>query len=270
MSVINPKSLSHRVFLKGRARLFRSLQLSGELGYLWAPEVAYPTDLSQAVSFRARGSYSLRGGVAQVPLTVSFSGRVLDGKNDNFDLPGPGPVSNGARRAKNFERTDWGYDLTLTALPWASVALYGTFSQSGDEQDSDYVRTTLARSAGGGSFYIDSIPHYTSDLKSLIIGGTLSDLGGVNLGLSAAMTWAEMMASGASGVGSNIGQLINDANRIKSRILTLDSDFDYSIREGLVAGLGYRYQQFIDDAQLGPLNLDDAVHTIMLRLKLDL
>ncbi len=270
VSVINPKSLSHRVFLKGRARLFRSLQLSGELGYLWAPEVAYPTDLSQAVSFRARGSYSLRGGVAQVPLTVSFSGRVLDGKNDNFDLPGPGPVSNGARRAKNFERTDWGYDLTLTALPWASVALYGTFSQSGDEQDSDYVRTTLARSAGGGNFYIDSIPHYTSDLKSLIVGGTLSDLGGVNLGLSAAMTWAEMMASGASGVGSNIGQLINDANRIKSRILTLDSDFDYSIREGLVAGLGYRYQQFIDDAQLGPLNLDDTVHTIMLRLKLDL
>jgi len=270
VSVINPKSLSHRIFLKGRARLFRSLQLSGELGYLWAPDVGYPTDLSQAVSFRARGSYSLGRRVARFPLTVSFSGRVLDGKNDDFDLPGPGPVSNGARRAKNFERTDWGYDLTLTALPSASVALYGTFSQSGDEQDSDYVRTTLARSAGGGNFYVDSIPHYSSDLKSLIIGGTLSDFGSVDLGLSAAMTWAEMMASGASGVGSNVGQLIDGANRIESRFLTLDSDFDYSIRQGLIAGLGYRYQQFIDTAQLGPLNLDDTVHTVMLRLKVAL
>jgi hypothetical protein len=270
VSVIRPKSLSHRVFLKGRARLFRSLQLSGELGYLWAPEVAYPTDLSEAVSFRARGTYSLLPKVIGVPLTLSFSGRVLDGKNDEFDLPGPGPVSNGARRSKNFERTDWGYDLTLTALPRTALALYGTFSQSGDEQATDYVRTTLARSAGGGAFYVDSIPHYASNLKSVIVGGTLSDVLGADVGLSAAITWAEMMASGAQGVGSNVGQLINDANRIESRILTLNSDFDYTIREGLGAGIGYRYQEFIDDAQLGPLNLDETVHTIMLRLKVAL
>jgi hypothetical protein len=135
------------------------------------------------------------------------------------------------------------------------------------------VRTTLARSAGGGAFYVDSIPHYASDLKSVIVGGTLSDVLGADVGLSAAITWAEMMASGAQGggsVGSNVGQLINDANRIESRILTLNSDFDYTIREGLGAGVGYRYQEFIDDAQLGPLNLDETVHTIMLRLKVAL
>ncbi len=270
VSVIRPKSLSHRVFLKGRARLFRSLQLSGELGYLWAPEVAYPTDLSEAVSFRARGTYSLLPRMIRVPLTFSFSGRVLDGKNDEFDLPGPGPVSNGDRRSKYFERTDWGYDLTLTALPRNALALYGTFSQSGDEQATDYVRTTLARSAGGGAFYVDSIPHYASDLKSVIVGGTLSDVLGADVGLSAAITWADMTVSGTQGVGSNVGQLINDANRIESRILTLNSDFDYTIREGLGAGIGYRYQEFIDDAQLGPLNLDETVHTIMLRLKVAL
>jgi hypothetical protein len=150
------------------------------------------------------------------------------------------------------------------------LALYGTFSQSGDEQATDYVRTTLARSAGGGAFYVDSIPHYASDLKSVIVGGTLSDVLGADVGLSAAITWADMTVSGAQGVGSNVGQLINDANRIESRILTLNSDFDYTIREGLGAGIGYRYQEFIDDAQLGPLNLDETVHTIMLRLKVAL
>jgi len=270
VSVIHPRSSSHRVFLKGRTRLFRSLQLAGELGRLWAPEVAYPNDLSEATSFRGRGSYSLGRRMPGLPLTLSFAGRVVDGKNDDFDLPGPGPVSNGSRRAKNFERTDWGYDITLTALPHALVALYSTFSQSADEQSSDYVRTTLARSAGGGAFYVDSIPHYESDIKSLTVGGNMTNPHGLALGVSAALTWADLWAGGAQGQGSNVGQLINDANRIESRILTLNTDLDYRIRDGLGVGFGYRYQEFIDEAQLGPLDLDETVHTVMLRLKVDL
>ena len=269
VSLIRPESLSHRLFLKGHARFFRSLQVAGELGHLWAPDVAYPTDLSQAVSFRARGTYTLPSKASPFPITISMAARVLDGKNNQFDLPGPGPVSNGARRSKNFERTDWGYDITLTAVPRNSLTAYGTFSQSGDEQASDYVRTTLARSAGGGAFYIDSIPHYESDLKSLLIGAALSDFHGVDLGLSAALTWADMQVSGAAGVGSDIGRLIDDANRIESRILTLNSDLEYRFRDGLGAGIGYRFQQFIDGAQLSLLDLDETVHTISLRLEVD-
>lgn len=269
VSVIHPESLSHRIFLKGHARLFRSLQIAGEIGQLWAPKVAYPTDLSEATSFTARGTYTLDRRLVSFPVTLALAARVLDGKNDKFDLPGPGPVSNGERRAKKFERTDWGYDLTLSLVPQNSWVVYATFSQSGDEQDSDYVRTTLARSAGGGAFYVDSIPHYESDLKSLLVGTRLSDLAGVDVAVSAALTWADMLTRGAAGVGSNVGELINVANRIESRILTLNSDADYRVRENLGVGVGYRFQQFVDDAQVSLLDLDETVHTISLRLTAD-
>jgi hypothetical protein len=265
VSLIHPRSSSHRIFLKGRARLFRGLRVSGELGHLWAPEVAYPNDLSRALSFRARGSYTVS---LPLPVTLSLAGRVVDGENDEFDLPGPGPVTNGARRAKNFEQTDWGYDLTLTVLPSPDISVYSTFTQSGDEQTTDYVRTVLTRPAGGGAFYLDSIPHYTSDLKSLVVGSHFGDLHGADADLSAALTWADMMATGASGVGSNVGGLIGQANRIDSRILTVNADFEHPVRERLSVGLGYRFQQFIDEAQLGPLNLDETVHTVMIRVRL--
>ena len=131
------------------------------------------------------------------------------------------------------------------------------------------MRTTLARSAGGGAFYIDSIPHYESDLKSLRVGGTLSDLHGASLGFSSALTWAKMTTRGAAGVGSNVGGLIGDANRIDSRILTVNADLTTTLREGIGAGFGYRYQQFIDGAQLDPLDLDETIHTVTLKLTAD-
>ena len=267
VSLIHPRSSSHEVYLKGRARLFRSLRVSGELGHLWAPEVAYPNDLSRAVSFRARSSYTLGPRFGPMPITLSLAGRVVDGENDEFDLPGPGPVTNGARRNKNFEKTDWGYDLTLTVLPRTDVSLYTTFTQSGDEQTTDYVRTVLTRPAGGGAFYVDSIPHYSSDLKSLLVGTHFSDLHGADADLSAALTWADMMPTGAAGVGSNVGGLIDQANRIDSRILTVNAALDHPVRERMTLGLGYRFQQFIDEAQLGPLNLDETVHTVMVRIQ---
>jgi len=98
----------------------------------------------------------------------------------------------------------------------------------------------------------------------------VSDLHGLDVGLSAALTWADLQATGEAGVGSDVGRLIDDANRIESRIFTLNTDVDYRFRAGLGFGFGYRYQQFVDEAQLDPLNLDTTVHTVMVRLKVDL
>ena len=91
----------------------------------------------------------------------------------------------------------------------------------------------------------------------------------MDVGVSAALTWADMTTRGAAGVGSNVGELINAANRIESRILTLNSDADYRFRENLGVGVGYRFQQFVDDAQISLLDLDETVHTISLRLTAD-
>ena len=101
------------------------------------------------------------------------------------------------------------------------------------------------------------------------MGTRISDWAGVDVGVSAALTWAEMLTRGAAGVGSNVGELINAANRIESRILTLNSDADYQLRENLGVGVGYRFQQFVDDAQVSLLDLDETVHTISLRFTAD-
>mgnify|MGYP001391560714 CR=1 FL=1 len=83
------------------------------------------------------------------------------------------------------------------------------------------------------------------------------------------MARAGRRADGAADVGSNVGQLINQANRIEDRILTLNSELDYQINDFVAVGVGYRFQQFINGVQLDPIELDETVHTIRAQITVD-
>ncbi len=269
VSLIKPQSLEYDFYMKVRLRLLRSLQLSGELSQMWAPEVAYPNDLSQAIRFRLRSSYSF-GSNLPLPLTLTASGFVRDGKNTEFPLPNSLP---GESRSSEFEQTVWGYDFTLTALPLSNWVTFLTFSENEDQQSFGYVRSDYPRYINGivpVSFYIDSIPHYTSNVKSLSIGARFAQTYAWEAEVSASLTWVSVGAVGESDVGSNVGQLINQANEIENRILTLNSEFSYPVSHRARLGAGYRFQQFVDSVQLDPIDLNETVHTVTFQFSFDL
>ena len=241
------------------------LQIGGEVSQSWASEVAYPNDLSDAIRFRLRGSYSLAHHFS-LPITLSLTGHVLDGKNDEFPLPTLPNTTADPDRTNQFERTTWGYDISLTAVPSPAWVVFATFSQNVDEQSFAYVRSDFARYYSGLgipiNFYIDSFPNYRSNVKSLTVGASLGAWHALKAEASASLTWVNVGARGEDGVGSNVGQLIDQANRIEDRIVTLNSEFTYRISDHVEVGAGYRFQQFINGIQLDPIDLNETVHTI--------
>ena len=88
--------------------------------------------------------------------------------------------------------------------------------------------------------------------------------------VSASLTWVSVGAVGESDVGSNVGQLINKANEIENRILSLNSEFSYPVSHRARLGAGYRFQQFVDSVQLDPIDLDETVHTVTFQFSFDL
>ena len=269
VSLIKPLSFDSEIFMRFHLRGLRSLQIGGEVSQSWASEVAYPNDLSQAFRFRLRSSYSLARHFS-LPLTVSLTGHVLDGHNDEFPLPTLPNTTANPHRTNQFEQTTWGYDISLTAVPSPAWVVFATFSQNVDEQSFGYVRSDYARYYSGFlpvSFYIDSFPDYQSNVKSLTFGGSLGAWHKLKADLSASLTWVNVSSRGQTGVGSNVGQLIDEANRIEDRILTLNSEFAYrGQRAHVEVGAGYRFQQFINGIQLDPIDLNETVHTISAQL----
>jgi len=261
VSLIKPKSFESEIYLRFRMRLFRSLQFSGRLAGSWASEVAYPNDLSEAFRLRLRANYSLAQHFS-LPITLSLTGQVLDGQNDEFPIPNSDPDLN---RNNQFEQTTWGYDISLTGVPTQSWVLFATFAQNVNEQSFGYIRTDYPRYLDGFipiSFYIDSFPHYKSNVKSLTFGTSLGAWERLETELAVSLTWVDVGARGEAGVGSNVGQLIDQANRIQDRILTLNSEISYRFNEHVGVGAGYRFQQFINGVQLDPIDLNETVHTI--------
>lgn len=268
VALIKPKSFDSEVYFRFRLRLLRSLRLSGEMSGAWASEVAYPNDLSEAFRMRLRGNYSLAHRFSW-PVSIALTGHVLDGKNDAFPLPKSLP---GAGRTNHFEKTEWGYDLTVTAVPKEAWVMFATFSQSVAEQSFGYVRTDFARYLDGLipiNFYIDSFPEYKSNVKSLTFGTSVTAWQRLRSDFSASLTWVDVGSRGDPDVGSNVGGLINQANRIQDRIFTLDTDLEYQISESVSVGAGYRFQQFINGVQLDPIELNETVHTIRAQFSID-
>ena len=106
-------------------------------------------------------------------------------------------------------------------------------------------------------------------MKSLTFGTSLEAGRRLRGDLSAAFTWVDVGSQGAPDVGSYVGLLIDQANRIEDRIFTLDTQLEYQLNESVSVGAGYRFQQFINGVQLDPINLDETVHTIRAQVTVD-
>ncbi len=258
------ESEEHTTYLRAHARLLRSLQLSGEAGYAWAPQVGFPRDLESSVYARARGSYAWR---KPLPTTLSVQARFLDGQNDDVDLQGADPAFD---EDKEFERTEWSWGTTLATVPAESLALFASFHHGRDEQDFAHVRSNLARYLGptGLEFFLDSEPEYTAEVRTLVVGGTQALGERVDLSLASILTWVSARFDGSGATPS----ALEEVDEIESRILSLEGRVGWRVGRGVSLGLGYRFDAYRDDEEHEPprtqlgvsrrFSYDTDVHTV--------
>ena len=257
-SAIRPNSLHHYFYLSARSRLLRGLNLQGEIGFDWGPEVSYANEFEKAVYFEGRGDYTLP---IALPVVLSASSHVKNGKSPGYEFAG---FLNS--RTKSYERLVWRYDVTATVVPMQRLSLFTTFAQVYDDQDFTHLRATNQRRFPGTEYFIDSNPDYRSNVKSLSTGGSLAVTKQVDFSAAASLTWTNADYRGPS----TTDRVLEEANQIDTRIVTLESDLDYEVVEGLGLGIGYRWQQYQDNEVQEFLDYSGTIHTVTLRATVDL
>jgi hypothetical protein len=259
VSLIEEDTQQHTVYARGSTRLLRSLQLSGELGYEWAPKVGLPRELEESVYLETRGSYTL---FRPLPVTLSVFGKVRDGENDDVDLE-----ASNTTKHKKFEQTLWSWGLTISAVPWERTSMFASFVQNGDDQEFDYLRSNVPRSSlAPYELFLDSRPDYESDVRSLIVGGRAPLTDRLEANLSTTWTWNRVRFPD----GGQTAQVLEDVNEIKSRILSVEARLGYQVLSRLRVEVGYRFDDFRDRADQELLGLDTDKQTYTLAFKFDL
>jgi hypothetical protein len=256
------KSEQHTTYLRGSARLLRRVQLAGEAGYAWAPQVAFPRDLERSVYLRARGSTLWR---KPLPGTLAVYARFLDGENDDVELTGSSPATS---EDKDFERTEWAWGATVSAVPHETLTLFASFHDAHDEQEFSHVRSNVPRYLGpvGLEFFLDSKPEYRSAVRTVVVGGTQALGERVDLSLASILTWVGARFDG-SGVTPDV---LEEVNEIESRILSFEGRVGWRATRGVTLGLGYRFDAYRDDEEHEPLSYDTDVHTLSFDVTVDL
>ena len=255
VSLVRPDSLHHSFYLSARLRARSWLEFQAELGFDWNPETAYPREFERAIYFEGRGSYTFP---IQIPLTLAVSGQVIDGDSPGYELR-----SLNTRR-KHWDRTLWNYDVTLSAMPLSKLALFASFTQHQDNQRFDYIRSTLPRYLPT-DFYLDSVPDYQSDILSLTVGGSRTFYKSLLISLAASLTWTRAEYGGQS----NTANVLEQADGLRNRIVSLEADVGYEIRDGVSVGLGYRWQNYDEMKGVQFLNYSETIHTISIRASVD-
>ncbi len=156
--------------------------------------------------------------------------------------------------------------------------LFGTFTQSRDEEEFDHLRSNLPRFFGPLplQFFTDSSPLYKSDVSSLVAGGSYPLTRKLDLSLSSSVTWVRVDYHD-SGDTSTAG-VLDGTNDVRSRISSIDARLDYTLRPGLRLGLGYRYDNYHHDHQHEPIStptfdrpdFDDTRQTVTIDITVDL
>ena len=211
VALITGRSESHNLYLRGRARLFRRLQVSGELGWEYRPQRDYPRDMTHSVYFDARGAYTL---LRPIPISLSLQGGVRDGHGNGRVLTG-----SASQACMDLDRLQWSYSATLTAVPASSTTLTLSFVQHQDDQETPYLRTDFPRTFGSG--FTNFLPnpervHYDSGVRSLSLGGRQKLTDSLEMRGFANLTWVE-----ADIEGNNLtGAALDGVNEIRSRILS--------------------------------------------------
>ncbi len=263
-TIIGEDTTIHTGYLGWNLRLVRSLQLSGEAGYENGTEIGYPRELERAYYAKARVSYVLP---RPVPMTLTASGRFLDGESDEIELLGE---SAGARR-KQFEVRRWNYDVTLTAVPKESLVVFGSFTQHRNEERFAHLRSNIRRFEGPVpasilNFFIDSVPQYESDVLSVTLGGSYQISKTLEASLATTVTRTRVDIAGGGGA----ARALDEVNQIRNQITSIECGLSYRATRQVRLDLGYRFDRFHDDVRLEALDFSTREHTLSVSVTMDL
>lgn len=257
-NLIESDSEQHTLYLGLNTRLLRSLRLSGELGYEWAPQVALARDFEESVYFQGRGHYTW---VWPVPITLAAFGKVVSGSNDEIELESSTP---GRSKRKEFERIKANYGLNLTAILSGEAIVFATFAHSWDEQEFAYLRSNDPRNFGpsGLEFFVDSDPRYRGENQHASIGAQVPLGSALDLNTSFAFT---RVRAGFADSSRSAG-ILEGSSEIDGRVWSVEGNLAYDFDPSFRVGIGYRFDRFEDEADLELLDLDTWIHTYTLTL----
>jgi len=262
-TVINDETTTHSVYVRGRARVLRGVNLSAEAGYRTAPETGYIRELSEAAYFKFRGTYAAP--LAR-PLTLSLFGRGEFGENDDFRQRSESGAPNPDR---DFEHNHYAYGLTATHTPHRLVTLFASFFQNRDVQDFDLVRSNSPRYfeplAASVDFFKDNPLDYRSDLTNVLFGGSYQITQRTDLSASYSFTRSDSSFD----AGNATANTLERTSRIRSDLHSVDARVGHWLADGLRVYVGYRYDDYVDrtDVPAGtgsvvtPFNLSTRQHT---------
>lgn len=256
-NLIDQTSRNLLFYVEAAQRLGRASRISLEAGYEWSPEVALVREAEEAYYARSKWTASFS---FPRPLSLSLQGGVRRRTNDDIELSSATP---GGSRSKDFSRLEWNYGTVATWLAPRDVQIVAAFFHARDLQRFDHVRSNLPRNSGLSfiAFFRDSTPELRSDVKSLAMSARAPLLGGLEARFASSVTWVDAGYLG----GGETGRILNATNRIRNRILGLEAGLIWSSGPWS-AEVAYRFDDFDDRADLGPLERDVSANTGWLQI----
>jgi hypothetical protein len=271
------------VYGRTALRPWRSLNLSGELGYRTAPETGYIVELDDNFYGRLRASYVFRW---RRPLSLSAFAQGSTGDNGDFSVvSGLGPDPAGASLRRSYQRSNVAWGVTGSLSPVDRLSTYVSFFWGHDSQESGLDLSTLQRyfqevlEIGFGT---DGKSEFENRQLSLILGSHLQLTEQTDGRLSYGYTHAKARYRGDSASisclisGTSCLGLIAPNRKIDSDIHTIDLEVGHWLREGLRVLAGYRLQLYDDDSPVvqsvasvvQPFDRSAQQHTVTLGITL--
>jgi hypothetical protein len=262
------------VYARTNVRPAKGLKIFAELGYRGAPETGYIVDLDKRVYGKLRASYVLP---IEHPVVVSAFAQGGSGENRDFSMvEGLGPVPNGRRVNRNFDRYDYSWGITATTTVKKDTTIFASYFMSRDAQDYDLVLSNIQR------YFQDLVPltfptaggfEYRNDQMSFRIGthSKITDKtdGGVAYSFTRAETHYHPTPTRRALLSSASGVIDSDTH-------DLDFEVGHWLRDGLRVLVGYRLQLYVDrtpvpagtGSVVAPFDLSMTQHTVTLGVTL--
>jgi len=258
---------SRIVTVYGRTALrpWKSLSVSGELGYRSAPDTGYVVELDDNVYGRLRASYVFPW---RRPLSLSTFLEGSTGENHDFSVvSGLGPDPAGPRLRRSFDATKVTWGVTGSLSPVDRLSTYVSFFLAHDQQDTRLDLSNLQRYVQDQvniRFEKDGKSKFKNDQLSLILGSHLQLTDQTDGRLSYTFTHAKARYRGNSDElsclisGGSCLELIAPNRKIDSDVHGIDFEVGHWVTDGLRVLAGYRFQYYDDDAPV-PQSVASAV-----------
>jgi hypothetical protein len=262
----------------GRAdmRILSAVKLFTELGYRFAPQTGYITNLDDYFYGKLRASYAIP--LPKVVLLSAFA-EGGTGSNHHFSVvDGIGPVPPGPELQRRFDRYSYLWGLTASSAPFKRLSLYGSFFMARDNQDEELTFSSLQRyfqDIAPIAFVPDGSADFVNDQLSFILGTRLQLTEALDAGLAYTYTQADATYQPTSP--SAALTTIADNSIVNSDIQQLQFEIGYWIRDGLRVLAGYGLQLYDDNAPLPdpqtsvvpPFDLSETRHIVTLGVTLN-